>query len=185
MLNRIISSIMLLLSAFFILPGEASAQNNNTPSIVFVLESNHAVLTHQAAKQFQLKISLAHVRNVLAFSNRPARKAISVPIDQFWQVISSGEDSFSKLKPNLVLTWAGDHGIPARAYELRDYHVEKQSVTMDLVSLSSAVNAESTATVSGRVSLYIDDLARAAAARAEEEAYLKENPIDYDAVCPP
>jgi len=134
------------------------AKEKGGMQLLFVIEANHASLKYLGDKTYQLAIKRADVvDSVLAFSDRPYRKAYRLKLADYQQMVEAGNNAFLRMHPNVVLSW-GDRKEPAEAYTIKAHKLTPSLVTFTLLRISDQPRMQKNALVhQGHVSLFIDN----------------------------
>jgi hypothetical protein len=98
--------------------GAQASSCSQKGSLLFAIKVKQAKLSHSKGREYTLSFNPSSIIDgVLAFSDRPTRKAYRITFTDYSNLVSQGEDSFKKDPPNIVLNWGGSNGAP-QAYQI-------------------------------------------------------------------
>jgi hypothetical protein len=137
--------------------GSPAASPRSAPSLLFAMKAKKATIQPIQGNKYQLTIPLKALEPVLAFSDRPYRLAFRMKAEEFLDLVHSGDDSFDKNWPNIVLNWEAK-GRSAAVYTMLAYKRNKDDLvyTLRLVSSQKEEGIHEEGKYSGRLGLFID-----------------------------
>jgi hypothetical protein len=126
-----------------------------TADMLYSIQADASQLIHHGGQRFELVVSLKHIKSILAFSDRPKRMAFKLTVKDYLQLAHSGEHSFSKIPPNVVISF-GTSKREAVAFSVRKIEVVDGYMYFELQSLVGLKKLLPFKNYHGRVSVYID-----------------------------
>ena len=126
--------------------------------LLFVLQATNGTLTHVKGKQYKLVIPVKGVSPMLAFTDRPNRRAFDIGPKAFTKMIHSGPNSVKKDPLNIALRVGKS---PFVAFTIIEYDVTGGNQVYLLQSFGTAGKPLSSTRKNparGAVALYLDSV---------------------------
>lgn len=151
--------------------GQAESHQKHQPRWLYVINSKQAELKHIKGNLYTLTLPHPHtVKKVLAFTDRPYRKAVRLSIEQYRQSVSAGQNSFNKNVPNLALTWS-NKSISPEAFIVIGHQQVNDSFVLSLKWIPDSKHAAYPKNKVGAASLFIDDAIILSGVLTQDQCY--------------
>lgn len=152
-LRKLIFLVFFPLPFLFCTPIEVVANKSDLirTEWLFVIKLEKALLLKKSDSSYQLLVGSNQVRSILAFSDRPQRKALFISPVDFVRLTHMGKNSFLVDHPNIALTFGGS--ITA-SFVVNGFKILDHQIAYELQPLS---RQELPSRFDGKMVVFVDD----------------------------